>query len=161
MNRRMPLLSAALLIASVGASPVSSRAQSVANAPAPAAKLKAREWVFAVSGDSRNCGDVVMPAIARGAKQSGAAFYWHLGDLRAIYEVDEDILHQPEHLWKPLTKSEYLDMAWNDFIENQIAPFGTVPLHYRWMRERAHRADSAMIWSGEDSNRSRSWMDPA
>jgi hypothetical protein len=129
VNRRRSWLSAALLIASAGASPISCRAQSVANAPAPAVKLKAREWVFAVSGDSRNCGDVVMPAIARGAKQAGAAFYWHLGDLRAIYEVDEDILHQPEHLLKPLTKSEYLDMAWNDFVENQIAPFGTVPFY--------------------------------
>ena len=29
-------------------------------------------WKFAVSGDSRNCGDVVMPAIAAGVKQSGA-----------------------------------------------------------------------------------------
>lgn len=40
-------------------------------------------------------------------------------------------------------------------------PFETVPLRYRWMRERAQRADSAIIWSGEDCNRSRSRMDPA
>src|SRR5260370_23484900 len=29
-------------------------------------------WNFAVSGDSRNCGDVVMPAIAAGAKKNDA-----------------------------------------------------------------------------------------
>jgi hypothetical protein len=39
---------------------------------------------FAVSGDSRNCGDVVMPAIAAGARKNSANFYWHLGDMRAI-----------------------------------------------------------------------------
>jgi hypothetical protein len=46
-----------------------------AQSPAPNAS-----WTFAVSGDSRNCGDVVMPGIAAAVKQSGAAFYWHLGD---------------------------------------------------------------------------------
>ncbi len=46
---------------------------------------------FAVSGDSRNCGDVVMPAIAASVLKSGASFYWHLGDFRAIYDFDEDM----------------------------------------------------------------------
>ncbi len=50
-----------------------------------------RAWKFAVSGDSRNCGDIVMPAIAAGVHKSGAVFYWHLGDFRAIYELDEDM----------------------------------------------------------------------
>jgi hypothetical protein len=81
-------------------------------------------WRFAVSGDSRNCGDVVMPAIAAGVKQSGAEFYWHLGDLRRIHEVDEDIAHQPEHLEKALTKTEYQVIAWDDFIQSQLAAFG-------------------------------------
>jgi len=49
-----------------------------------------RGWNFAVSGDSRNCGDVVMPAIAEGVKGDHAEFYWHLGDYRAIYNFDED-----------------------------------------------------------------------
>ena len=125
----MKLLLAAILIASAGLSSSSSSAQSVANAPAAAAKSKTSEWTFAVSGDSRNCGDVVMPAIAEGVRQSGAAFYWHLGDLRWITDVDQDIRHQPEHLAKPLTKPEYLDMAWNDFTQNQIAPFGKIPFY--------------------------------
>src|SRR5271167_2227956 len=47
-------------------------------------------WTFAVSGDSRNCGDIVMPAIAQGARRDGAAFYWHLGDYRRISNIDED-----------------------------------------------------------------------
>jgi hypothetical protein len=41
---------------------------------------------FAVSGDSRNCGDIAMPAIAAGVRKDGAQFYWHLGDYRAIYD---------------------------------------------------------------------------
>src|SRR5271167_1465457 len=47
-------------------------------------------WKFAVSGDSRNCGDIVMPAIAQGARRDGAGFYWHLGDYRLISNFDED-----------------------------------------------------------------------
>ena len=39
-------------------------------------------WTFAVSGDSRNCGDFVMPAIAAKVKAENDAFYWHLGDFR-------------------------------------------------------------------------------
>src|ERR1700728_859873 len=86
-------------------------------------------WKFAASGDSRNCGDVVMPAIAASVRQSGAEFYWHLGDLRKISGVDEDISHQPEYLAKPLTKAEYLDMAWDDFTRNQVAAFGDIPFY--------------------------------
>jgi hypothetical protein len=113
-QRAIQFVSTVLLSASLAASPVSTQAQT---------------WKFAVSGDSRNCGDVVMPAIAAGVKQAGAAFYWHLGDLRAIYEIDEDISHQPEHLAKPLSKLEYQAMAWNDFTESQIVPFGDIPFY--------------------------------
>jgi calcineurin-like phosphoesterase family protein len=85
-------------------------------------------WSFAVSGDSRNCGDVVMPAIAEGVKQQGASFYWHLGDFRALYNFDEDIQHEPEHLARPLSISDYEQVAWDDFLKNQIAPFAPVPV---------------------------------
>ena len=91
-------------------------------------RSSAAPWTFAVSGDSRNCGDVVMPAIAAGAKQKGASFYWHLGDFRAIYNFDEDIEHQPEHLAKPLTILQYEEIAWSDFLENQIEPFQGIPV---------------------------------
>jgi hypothetical protein len=83
---------------------------------------------FAVSGDSRNCGDVVMPGLTAQILADHSAFYWHLGDFRAIYTIDEDIQHQPEHLDKPMTLAEYHAIAWPDFLENQIVPFGSVPV---------------------------------
>jgi hypothetical protein len=98
-------------------------------ASVPPALAQGRTWKFAVSGDSRNCGDVVMPAIAAGVKQTGSEFYWHLGDLRKIAGVDEDIAHQPEHLVKMPTKVEYLSMAWDDFTQNQIGAFGDTPFY--------------------------------
>jgi Calcineurin-like phosphoesterase len=129
VNLKVLSVSAALLVTAVGSGCLSCRAQSASQAPRSTVRYGRQPWEFAVSGDSRNCGDVVMPGIAERVKQRGALFYWHLGDLRAIYDVDEDIRQQPEHLLKPLTKPEYLDMAWNDFIQNQISPFGTVPFY--------------------------------
>lgn len=70
-----------------------------------------------------------MRGIAAGVKQSGAEFYWHLGDLRKITGVDDDIAHQPEHLAKPLTKDEYEALAWDDFTQNQMAVFGDIPFY--------------------------------
>jgi hypothetical protein len=88
----------------------------------------AAEWTFAVSGDSRNCGDVVMPSIAAATAKNHAAFYWHLGDLRAIHGVDEDYRHSPEHRGKSIEKAAYLKDAWDDFIQNQLGPFGSMPV---------------------------------
>jgi hypothetical protein len=84
-------------------------------------------WTFAVSGDSRNCGDVVMPGIAANAMKHKPEFYWHLGDLRAIYNFDEDILHLPQFRTSPPSIFTYLNMAWPDFVENQIKPWGVLP----------------------------------
>jgi hypothetical protein len=87
-------------------------------------------WKFAVSGDSRNCGDIVMPAIAQGVRQSGAEVYWHLGDFRAIYTFDEDMV-PPARLGlpaRPMSVSQYLTTAWPDFIAHQIVPFGNLPV---------------------------------
>ena len=104
----------------------------LAQTAAPGAQANATaaspNWTFAVSGDSRNCGDVVMPAIAAAVKEQGASFYWHLGDFRAIYTFDEDMQHQPENLAKPMVIIEYEKRAWNDFLQNQIAPFGDLPV---------------------------------
>ena len=87
-------------------------------------------WKFAVSGDSRNCGDIVMPAIAQGARQNGAEFYWHLGDFRAIYTFDEDLVPPPQLGLpaKALNIIDYESTAWPDFIAHQIAPFGKLPV---------------------------------
>jgi hypothetical protein len=82
-------------------------------------------WKFAVSGDSRNCGDIVMPAIASAVQKSGAAFYWHLGDFRAIYDFDEDMVPPAKLQLNPphLTISDYLKTAWPDFKTRQMDPF--------------------------------------
>jgi hypothetical protein len=87
-------------------------------------------WKFAVSGDSRNCGDIVMPSIASGVLASRSEFYWHLGDFRALYAFDEDMV-PPASLGlppKPLTITAYQTAAWPDFIAHQIAPFGSLPV---------------------------------
>ena len=89
-----------------------------------------QSWKFMVSGDSRNCGDVVMPAIAKRARDENAAFYWHLGDYRAIFRFDQDYaqLHKPKGSSDTMSISVYLSNAWQDFIENQLEPFGNVPV---------------------------------
>src|ERR1700676_2108793 len=95
--------------------------------PAVAQQPSGGTWRFVASGDSRNCGDVVMPAIAETAKKNQAAFYWHLGDLRLTSGFDEDIQHQPEHMAKSMSIAEYESTEWADFIDSQIAPFGSIP----------------------------------
>jgi hypothetical protein len=85
---------------------------------------------FVVSGDSRNCGDIVMPAIAQSVHQTRAEFYWHLGDFRAIYTFDEDLI-PPAQLGlstKPMTISAYESAAWPDFIAHQMVPFANLPV---------------------------------
>ena len=84
-------------------------------------------WRFAVSGDSRNCGDVVMPAIAGDVLARHAEFYWHLGDLRKMSGIDEDIQHEAGNRGRSLTMAEYQEHAWDDFIANQVVPFGSTP----------------------------------
>jgi hypothetical protein len=85
-------------------------------------------WSFAVSGDSRNCGNVVMPAIAASVAKSHAEFYWHMGDLRAISHPDEDYQHEPEHRGQPPDRAQYLNAAWDDYIQNQLSFFGDMPV---------------------------------
>jgi hypothetical protein len=89
--------------------------------------LAGGSWTFLVSADARNCGDIVMPAIAETARKNHVSFYWHLGDLRRTSATDEDILNRPELLASPLTIDQYHDMQWQDFLDNQMAPFGAIP----------------------------------
>ncbi len=124
MIHRLRSVTAAALLAFVFSSP--------GCAQQPATRHKADDlWTFAVSGDSRNCGNVVMPAIAAGAKKDGAAFYWHLGDLRAIYKVDED--YAREERFKAFSPApsldDYLHTAWTDFAQHQVEPFGAMPFY--------------------------------
>jgi hypothetical protein len=82
-------------------------------------------WTFAVSGDSRNCGDIIMPSIARQVSTDRANFYWHLGDFRASSDFDQDMLASRHG---KLGIFEYENHAWQDFIDQQLAPFGDVPV---------------------------------
>jgi hypothetical protein len=129
----MVFFSVALMLAFLGAVPFACQAQASGNAPttstSPSGQKSKARWTFAVSGDSRNCGDVVMPAIAADARQSRAAFYWHLGDFRKIVGVDEDIAHESERRMDPLTLPEYEALAWDDFISSQLDTFGSMPVY--------------------------------
>lgn len=88
-------------------------------------KIDRQGWSFAVSGDSRNCGDVVMPAIAQSVRKEGALFYWYLGDFRAIYDFDEDFNER-----HPKTSIlGYQKAAWKDFITEQLDAFGDLPVY--------------------------------
>lgn len=78
-------------------------------------------WQFAFSGDSRNCGDIVMPAIAQDVAKTEAGFYWHLGDIRWVSDYDEDILNRPGA--KRASIASFENSVWQDMIENQINPF--------------------------------------
>jgi hypothetical protein len=86
-------------------------------------------WRFIVSGDSRNCGDLIMPAIAAHSTQFAPAFYWHLGDLRAIYKIDEDMAAAAKLSGQVLKCENYQRVAWSDFVEHQIVPFGELPFY--------------------------------
>lgn len=98
-----------------------------------AGRIEARQagqtWKFAVSGDSRNCGSVVMPAIATSVLATSSAFYWHLGDLRYAQDFDEDMEMAAKLKNAPMSIVEYMRYAWPDFIENQIKPFGNLPYY--------------------------------
>jgi hypothetical protein len=84
-------------------------------------------WTFAVSGDSRNCGDFVVPVIADRVKAEGDAFYWHLGDFRWMSQPDEDMLAM-QPAGAALAKDEYQKRAWDDFFNHQLGSFGDYPV---------------------------------
>ena len=127
MRVRPSRLVPAILVAVVlSAAPLS--AQRRTPTPVPSRPAASKSWKFVVSGDSRNCGDVVMPAIAAGAAANGAQFYWHLGDFRAIYDFDEDFLAQPERVNTHTAIADYERLAWDDFIQSQLVPFGNIPV---------------------------------
>ena len=71
-----------------------------------------------------------MPAVAAGAASAGAAFYWHLGDFRALYDFDADLLQARKVAGetRPLTIADYQRTAWDDFLQSQIAHFGAIPV---------------------------------
>jgi hypothetical protein len=98
-----------------------------AMAAAQATVQTADQWSFAVSGDSRNCGDFVMPAIAAKVKAENDAFYWHLGDFRWMSLVDQD-MEALQPAGTSLSHSQYQNRAWDDFLAHQAASFGGLPV---------------------------------
>jgi hypothetical protein len=130
MNRHLPLRIAAFAILLIGLT-----------AGLTAEETEPGTWQFAASGDSRNCGDVVMPAIAQSVLGHHAEFYWHLGDFRAINRLDEDFSQRAvaglraenpfvpsDILLSRLSLDDYFKGAWPDFIHSQIDPFGRLPV---------------------------------
>lgn len=99
------------------------------SSPLSAAQEGGKTWSFAVSGDSRNCGDIVVPAIAQDARKHDAAFYWHLGDLRRTSGPDEDFIAEKAHEGTPADLAEYEKDEWDDFIHNQIDAWGDTPYY--------------------------------
>jgi hypothetical protein len=126
MKRSIRFYRSVLAVVILAAMPPLISAQTLP-APLPSPDPSPSPWNFAVSGDSRNCGDVVMSAIAAGAAKDNAAFYWHLGDFRKLSDFDEDLQHQPKYIANPLSISTYEAIAWNDFLQSQVATF-SVPV---------------------------------
>lgn len=102
-------------------------ASSASSAGVAAAQSASSAWSFAVSGDSRNCGDFVMPAIAAKVKAESDAFYWHLGDFRWLSQPDQD-LQAMQPGGAKLARPEYLPLAWGDFLTHQMTSFGSMPV---------------------------------
>ncbi len=68
-----------------------------------------------------------MPAIASKVKAENDDFYWHLGDFRWMSQPDQDLMAmEPPGI--PLSKSDYQQRAWDDFLTHQMAPFGSFPV---------------------------------
>ena len=94
--------------------------------PAGFSQSSEASWTFAVSGDSRNCGDFVMPAIAAKVKAENDKFYWHLGDFRVMSkEPDQDMTAMAG---REITTDEYYKTAWDDFLKHQIDAFAPLPV---------------------------------
>ena len=70
-----------------------------------------------------------MPGIAAGARTDSAKFYWHLGDFRANYDFDQDLLAAPEYRDKHLAIADYQRIEWQDFISQQVDPFADIPVY--------------------------------
>lgn len=129
VSRRAGLLAALLIIGLLGSMSAGQSAPGAEENSAQVPPLPEGSWRFIVSGDSRNCGDVVMPAIAAHSARFSPSFYWHLGDLRAIYKIDEDIAFANGNAGKALSCETYERLAWSDFVTNQIGAFGDTPFY--------------------------------
>ena len=118
-----------------------------------------------------------MPAIAASVLKSGASFYWHLGDFRAIYDFDED-MSPPARLGlnaPHLTIVDYLQKAWPDFISRQLGPFGSLEIflgignhetiypktHADWIEQFAPYLNTPRLRTQRQNDRETSLQDDA
>ena len=69
-----------------------------------------------------------MPAIASHVKGEGDAFYWHLGDFRAMGKQPDQDLAAMQPAGQPLSTDDYYRTAWDDFLNHQIKPFDPLPV---------------------------------
>jgi Calcineurin-like phosphoesterase len=115
--------------------------------PAPAAPSPSNAepgtWYFALSGDSRDCGNLIVPKIAaaieKNRETAPVELYWHMGDFRRMYDIDCDVLSRlhpgydcvlrPAGALAINEMGEYLDRAWSNFLDEQIDPFGALPVY--------------------------------
>jgi len=64
-----------------------------------------------------------MPSIANSAEAAHAEFYWHLGDLRWITGLDQDMRAAADVRNDTISIYQYEKNAWPDFIANQASRF--------------------------------------
>lgn len=68
-----------------------------------------------------------MPALAASVKAEKDDFYWHLGDFRWISQPDQDLLSMLPP-GSQISKAEYQQRAWDDFLTRQMTSFGSFPV---------------------------------
>jgi hypothetical protein len=92
----------------------------------PPVVVPAASWYFAVSGDSRDCGDLIMPKIARSIESLGPTtpvlFYWHLGDFRKGKDAHGGEDADRDFVLLNGGSDDYHKRAWDDFLSRQVAP---------------------------------------
>jgi len=72
-----------------------------------------------------------MLAIAQGVRNDQANFYWHLGDFRATYDFDADILAAPEYRGKHMAISEFQTLGGVTSLPNKsnLLEYSGLSLH--------------------------------
>jgi hypothetical protein len=79
----------------------------------------------------------IAASVSANAQLMRVKFYWHLGDFRALYRMDCDWAKRKDEAikcakdyvpYQSIPKEleptpEYLDAAWQDFVDHQVAPF--------------------------------------
>ena len=106
----------------------------------------ASSWKFVVGGDSRNCGDVIMPVVAAGANSAGASFLLAPRGLPgALHDFDEDLPRRSARSparsrWRSSTTSAARGTTSS---RASSLPFGSIPVYPAIGKPRARRSQVA------------------